>query len=179
MHRQAILTGTAAALAVFATAACSASTAGSATAAVTVTSSQGQASSADTRSRLKFPNSVETVAFQGYDESVRMVRFRLQAYRLGGAGGPGGARGAGNGHYDNDSADSAVYRLALADKPEIRSAMDICSNGLASLDDQGNSARPCTAGQLLDALRAGQKPIARIRVDAADHIVEVAEIYQP
>ncbi|MFD2418431.1 hypothetical protein [Amycolatopsis pigmentata] len=171
MSRHGILVCAAAALAVFATAACSTqTTTGSATAAVTVTSSPRQAASADTRSRLKFPNSVETVALDGYDESVHMVRFRLQVYR------PGGAD---NGHYENDPADSALYRLALADQPQIRSAADICSNGQPTLDSQGVGVRPCTADQLLDALRAGKKSLARIRVDAADHIAELSEIYRP
>lgn len=170
MTRQGIA-GTAAALAVFATAACSVPVkTGSATPAVTVAPSARQAAPADAQSRLKFPNSVETVSLEGYDESVRMVRFRLQVYRSGGAD---------NGHYESDPADSAVYRLALADQPEIRSAMDICSNGEPTVDAQGTGTRACTADQLLDALRGGKKPLARIRVDAADHIFQLSEIYRP
>lgn len=169
-HRSSVCA--AAALAVVVTAACSApATTGSATVVVTTASSTQQATQTDaTQARLKFPNSMETVLLEGYDESVRMARFRMQVYR------PGGAD---NGHWETDPTDPVAHRLALADRPDIRSARDICSNGQVTLDAQGTGVRPCTAAQLVDALRAGRKILTRIRVDAADHIFEVVEISRP
>jgi hypothetical protein len=172
MSRHGILVGAAAALAVFATAACSAPVkSGSATAEVTTAPSAQQGMPANSaQTRLKFPNSMETALLEGYDEGVHMVRFRLQAYH------PGGAD---NGHWETDPGDSAVHRLALADRPDIRSAMDICSNGELTVDAQGTGIRPGTADQLVNALREGKTLLVRLRVDAADHISEAVEIYRP
>ncbi|MTD56706.1 hypothetical protein [Amycolatopsis pithecellobii] len=124
----------------------------------------------DAKQRLKFPNTKQTVFLQGYDDTVGMVRFRLQVWQ------PGGPDG---GHFVTDPTDSAPHRLALSADPTILSANQLCSDGEVTVDSDGAGTKPCTADQLIDTVRDGGGLLAKIQIDAADHITKLAEIYTP
>jgi hypothetical protein len=118
--------------------------------------------------RLKFPNTTVKAALTGYDSRVNMVEFYQVRWV------PGGPN---NGHYDEDPADTAMHRLPLSDSPVILSALTLCPGG--SMDQQGHATTRCTKDQLIQILTDSPGVLAEVRVDGADRIERVSELYVP
>jgi hypothetical protein len=110
-----------------------------------------------------------TAQMSGYDAGLDMLQFRLAHWVSGGAD---------NGHYEGDPADPATHRLALANSPTILSVLGICSDELTA-DSQGHANKPCTKEQLVQALKNQSFLYAELKVDGADHITKLSELYVP
>lgn len=119
---------------------------------------------------LKFPNTDLTVRFTGYDDTAKMVTFVRVTWI------PGGED---DGHYVDDTSDSASHRLPLAANVTITSWSTDCSGAGSATGADGSYH--CTSQQLVSGLRAGGGglSIASLHVDGTDHVSDVREIFTP
>ena len=120
--------------------------------------------------KLRFPNTIQTVQFTGFDNAANMAQFQLITWQ------PGGADG---GHYVPVAGDTNTHRLPLNEHSEVYSATTVCSGDDATVDEKGFGTKPCTLQQLMEALTGGNPPTAQIHVGGDDSISVVKEIYHP
>ena len=83
--------------------------------------------------------------------------------------------GLDNGHY---VVGHLTRTVPLADRPVIRSAVNICSNGQVTMDRHGNPTKSCTTKQLAASLKAGYRPYATLDIENG-RVVKVLERYVP
>jgi hypothetical protein len=84
--------------------------------------------------------------------------------------------GVDNGHYE---VGRLGHSLPLAARPDIRSAVNICSGGQITMDRNGNPTKKCSEAQLATSLHSGYRAYATLKVNAAGRITAVLEHYVP
>lgn len=84
--------------------------------------------------------------------------------------------GVDNGHYE---VGTLGHSLPLAARPDIRSAVNICSGGQLTMDRNGNPTKICSTAQLASSLHSGYRAYVTLKVNAAGRIVTVLEHYVP
>jgi hypothetical protein len=84
--------------------------------------------------------------------------------------------GVDNGHYE---VGKLGHTLVLAARPDIRSAVNVCSGGQITMDRNGNPTKKCSKAQLASSLHSGYRSYVTLKVNAADQITAVLEHYVP
>jgi hypothetical protein len=84
--------------------------------------------------------------------------------------------GVDNGHYE---VGRLGHSLPLAARPDIRSAVNVCSAGQVTMDRNGNATKKCSKAQLASSLHSGYRSYVTLKVNAANHITAVLEHYVP
>lgn len=100
-------------------------------------------------------------------DSNNVLRYRTATWI------PGGVD---NGHYE---VGRLTHSLPLAARPDIRSAVNACSNGQITMDRNGDPTKKCNTAQLAASLNSGYRPYVTLRVDAAGQVRSVLEHYVP
>lgn len=100
-------------------------------------------------------------------DTNNVLRYRTATWQ------PGGVD---NGHYE---VGKLTHSLPLAARPDIRSAVNVCSAGQITMDRDGNPTKECTMAQLAASLRSGYRPYVTLRVNPAGRVTAVLEHYVP